>query len=217
MDVGKAQVPHTAKLQMSLPMHHGGMGLIELTPEVSLASYLSCAAQMHEVLREAAQPLQIFEGARGERLQQQWSALVRAVDGVPDSKAFKDAAACLWTEEQRAPTEEVIEKSMPHAQRLVKRHQQDAQRERLMAKNNIMTLTAWRARRRRRASAAALATQRQPTLRCCRLPIICVWPVPLLPGSCASATASRSCLRTTQASATHAATCCTACATQSTQ
>ena len=83
MDVGEAQVPHTAKLQMWLPMRHGGMGLIKLAPEVSLASCLSCAAETHEVLREAAQPLQIFEGARGERLQQQWSALVRAMDGVP--------------------------------------------------------------------------------------------------------------------------------------
>ena len=91
----------------------------------------------NEVLREAAPPLQIFEGARGERLQHQWSALVRAVDGVSDSEAFKDAALCLWTEEQRAPTEDVIEKTMLHVQRLVNRHQQDAQRERLMAMFNI--------------------------------------------------------------------------------
>ena len=89
MDVGEAQVPDTAKQQMSLPMRHGGMDLIKLTPEVSQASYLSCAAQTHEVLREAAQPLQIFEGARSERLQQQWSALVSAVDGVPGSKGSK--------------------------------------------------------------------------------------------------------------------------------
>jgi hypothetical protein len=67
------------------------------------------------MLREAAQPLQIFEGARVERMQQQWSALACAVDGVPDSKAFKDAAACLWTEEQRVPTKEVLEMTMPRA------------------------------------------------------------------------------------------------------
>ena len=89
------------------------------------------------MLCEAAQPLQIFEGARSEQLQQLWSALVRAMDNVPDSDAFKDAAACLWTEEQRAPTEEVKEKTMPHAQRLVNRHQQDAECERLMAMFNI--------------------------------------------------------------------------------
>ena len=51
--------------------------------------------------------------------------------------AFKDAAARVWTEEQRAPTEEVVEKTMPHAQRLVNRHQQDAQLERLMAMFNM--------------------------------------------------------------------------------
>ena len=59
------------------------------------------------------------------------------MDGVPDSNAFKDAAAFLCTEEQSAPTEEVIEKTMSHAQRLVNRHQQDAQRERLMAMFDI--------------------------------------------------------------------------------
>ena len=68
MDVDDAQVPHTAKLQALLPMRHGGMGSIKLTPKVLLALYLSCAAQTHEVLREAAQPLQKFEGARGEQL-----------------------------------------------------------------------------------------------------------------------------------------------------
>ena len=35
MDVGYAHVPDAAKLQMSLVMCHGGMGLIKLTPEVS--------------------------------------------------------------------------------------------------------------------------------------------------------------------------------------
>ena len=109
------------------------MGLMKLTLEVPLASYLSCTAQTHEVLREVAQPLQIFEGARGEQLQQQWSARMRAVDGVQDSEAFEDAAACLWTEEQRAPTEQARVKTLPHAQRLVNRHQQHAQRERLLA------------------------------------------------------------------------------------
>ena len=89
------------------------------------------------MLREAAQPLQMSESARSEQLQQQSSALVRAMDNMPDSDAFKDAAACLWTEEQRAPTEEVIEKTMPHAQRLVNRHQQDVQRDWLMAMFNI--------------------------------------------------------------------------------
>ena len=59
------------------------------------------------------------------------------MDGVQDSDAFSDAAACLWTEEQRAPTEEVIEKTMPYAQRLVNRRQKDAQRKRLMAMFNI--------------------------------------------------------------------------------
>ena len=68
--------------------------------------------------REAAQLLQTFEGARGEQLQQQWSALERAVDGVPDREEFKDEAAGLWTAERRAPTE----KTMPHVQRLVNRH-----------------------------------------------------------------------------------------------
>ena len=133
MDVGEGQMPHTAKLQMSLPMRHGGMGLIKLTLEVSQASYLTYAAQKHAVLREVAQPLPFFEDARGEQLQQQWSALVSAVDGVPDSEQFIDAAACLWTEEQRALTEEVTAKTMPLVQRLVNRHQETAQRERLMA------------------------------------------------------------------------------------
>ena len=53
MDVGEVQVPHTAELQMSLPMRHGGMGLIKLTQEVSLALCLSCVAQTH-MLREVA-------------------------------------------------------------------------------------------------------------------------------------------------------------------
>ena len=64
------------------------------------------------VLREAARPLQTFAGARGEQLQQLWSALV---DGVLDSEESIDAAACLQTAEQRASTEEVFEKIMPHA------------------------------------------------------------------------------------------------------
>jgi hypothetical protein len=55
------------------------------------------------VLRVAAQPLQIFEGARGKVLPQQWSAPVRAVDGVPDSEAFIDAAQRWWTAELRTP------------------------------------------------------------------------------------------------------------------
>ena len=43
MYADEAQVPHTATPQMSLPMRHGGMGLGQkLTPEVSLALYLSC-------------------------------------------------------------------------------------------------------------------------------------------------------------------------------
>jgi hypothetical protein len=43
MDVDEAQVPHTVKLHMSLPMRHGSMGLIKLTPEGLLASYLAYA------------------------------------------------------------------------------------------------------------------------------------------------------------------------------
>ena len=39
----------------------------------------------------------------GEELQQQWSTLVRAVDGVQDNEELKDAAVCLWTAGQRAP------------------------------------------------------------------------------------------------------------------
>ena len=90
-------MPDAAKLQMSLPMRHGGMGLIKLTPEISQVSYLLCTAQTNAVLREAAQLLQSFEGARGKQLEQ-WCALMLAVDGVPDSEEFKDAAACLWTQ-----------------------------------------------------------------------------------------------------------------------
>ena len=37
-DVGEARVPDVAKLQMSLPMRHGGVGLVKLAPEVSQAS-----------------------------------------------------------------------------------------------------------------------------------------------------------------------------------
>jgi hypothetical protein len=63
------------------------MGWIKLTPEVLQALYLLCAAQTHAVLREAAaQPLQKFEHAHSEQLQQQWSALVLTMDGVPDSE-----------------------------------------------------------------------------------------------------------------------------------
>ena len=71
--------------------------------------------------------------ARGEQLQQRWTTLKRAVDGVPGSEDFKPPADCVWTEEQRAPTEVVIEKAMPQAQREVNRHQQDAERARLMS------------------------------------------------------------------------------------
>ena len=132
MDVDAAQMPAAAQLQMTLPMRHGGLGLFKLTPEASEAAYLTCAAQAHAVLTDAAQPLRPFDGTRGEQLQQRWTTLVRAVDGVPGSEDFKPPADCVWTEEQRAPTEVVIEKAMPQAQREVNRHQQDTEHARLM-------------------------------------------------------------------------------------
>ena len=60
---------------------------------------------------------------------------MHVADSMPVSEAFKDAAACLYmcAEEQRAPTEEVLEKAMPHARRLVNCRQQDAPCERPMA------------------------------------------------------------------------------------
>ena len=133
MDVDAAQMPAAAQLQMTLPMRLGGLGLFKLTPEASEAAYLTCAAQAHAVLKDAAQPLRPCDGTRSEQLQQRWTTLVRAVDGVPGSEDFKPPADCVWTEEQRAPTEVVIEKAMPQAQREVIRHQQDAERARLMS------------------------------------------------------------------------------------
>ena len=76
MDVGEAQVPDTAKLQLLLLMRQGGMGLTKLALEVSRAVHSLCAAQTRTLLHEAAQPLQMFEGTRGEQLQ--GSAQVRA-------------------------------------------------------------------------------------------------------------------------------------------
>ena len=54
MDVDAAQMPAAAQLQMTLPMRHGGLGLFKLTPEASEAAYLTCAAQAHAVLKDAA-------------------------------------------------------------------------------------------------------------------------------------------------------------------
>ena len=133
MDVDAAQMPAVAQLQMTLPMRHGGLGLFNLTPEASEAAYLTCAAQAHAVLKDASQPLCPFDGTRDEQLQQRWTTLVRAVDGKPGSEDFKPPADCVWTEEQRAPTEVVVEKAMPQAQREVNRHKQDAERARLMS------------------------------------------------------------------------------------
>ena len=83
-------------------------------PEGLQASYLSCAAQTHAVLREAAQPLQVCsESARGKQLQQQWRALVCAVDCVLDSRDINDAAPRLRIAKQCTPRVEVTE-TMPH-------------------------------------------------------------------------------------------------------
>jgi hypothetical protein len=133
MGVAADQVPTAALLQMSLPVRHGGLDLPKQTPEKARAAYLSCAAQSHAALRDAPQLLQIFEGVRGAQLEQQWVALVRAVDGVPGSDGFKEQPACLWLEAERAPTEQVIHDVMPRAQREVSRRHADADRERLMA------------------------------------------------------------------------------------
>ena len=161
MDVDAAQMPAAAQLQMTLPMRHDGLGLFNLTPEASEAAYLTCAAQAHAVLKDAAQPLRPFDGMRGEQLQQRWTTLVRAVDGVPGSEDFKPPADCVWTKEQRAPTEVVIEKAMPQAQREVIWHQQDAESARLMSMfdtANLHSLKGAQAAARIRSCSCAAAS-----------------------------------------------------------
>ena len=123
-----------------------------------------CALQKCAVLREAAQPLQMFESARGKRLQQQYSSTLQAVAGVLNSEKVYDAGVCHWTAAQRVPAKEVTEKLMTHAQRLVNRHLQGAQHERLVTTvddNGLHSLADTQAAAQQ--SAIALAARHKPT------------------------------------------------------
>ena len=105
-------------LQLGLPLRHGRLGILEMTSEEALAALLSSAAQAQEPLKKAARLQQVFEAERGEQLRAQWSALVHVVDGAPGSEAdFRAAEDCRWTERERAPTEQVIQNTLPKAQR----------------------------------------------------------------------------------------------------
>ena len=102
---------------------------------------------------------------------------------------------------------------MPHAQRLVNRHQQHALLKLLFITmfdtNDPRCLEgAQAASRIRRCPGGAAAAYLEV-----RSPMTCVWHFPISSGSCASAVAYKSCQQTTQASPARAARCCTACAT----
>ena len=68
VDITEQRLPEGAALQLGLPLCHGELGILEMTPEEALAALLSSAAQAQAPLKTAARLLQVFEGVRGEQL-----------------------------------------------------------------------------------------------------------------------------------------------------
>ena len=120
VDVGKAQMPHAAKLQMPLPMGHGGTGLIKLTqksrkcrtgsrimslvwsrsaPVVGWTSFRSAPSAQSSQKREQRERLAICAVLCGCRCADQ----ARASDATETSRPFASAGS-LDRSDARMPT-----------------------------------------------------------------------------------------------------------------
>ena len=105
--------------QMTLPLRHGGLGLLRTGPAEGAAAYLSTAATTHLAQRDGPEAFRPFDGQHGAQLRHQWATL-------------HDGAGDLWPPEIRDADPDSLGK-VAGAQRDFGRHSAQARTNALLA------------------------------------------------------------------------------------
>ena len=110
----------TQATQLTLPLRHGGMGILVTSAAEAQAAFLSAAAVAETAVHDGPAQFRPFAGALAAGLQQAWTDLRTA---APDS----------WTDAPALTTAECIRKTLPGVQRVFSRVIADRRHAELLA------------------------------------------------------------------------------------